>query len=158
MMNICKELGMKYPIIQGGMGNISNAILTSAVSEAGGLGTIGCGTMTPDQVSTLITDTKQRTDKPFAVNIAINVTPYVDELIDIITENEIPIVSLSAGNPAPYIPILQEKGIKVLTIVASVKHAQKAETAGADAVVAERSEEHTSELQSRGHLVCRPLL
>src|SRR5690625_312573 len=137
MMNICKELGMKYPIIQGGMGNISNAILTSAVSEAGGLGTIGCGTMTPDQVSTLITDTKQRTDKPFAVNIAINVTPYVDELIDIVTENEIPIVSLSAGNPAPYIPILQEKGIKVLTIVASVKHAQKAKTAGANAVVAE---------------------
>src|SRR5690625_299145 len=118
MMNICKELGMKYPIIQGGMGNISNAILTKAVSEAGGLGTIGCGTMSSEEVKEIIIETKKRTDKPFAVNIAINVTPHTDKLIETVIEEKVPIVSLSAGNPAPYIPVLQKKGIKVLAIVA----------------------------------------
>lgn len=134
---ICNLLNINYPIIQGGMGNISNAELAAAVSEAGGLGTIGCGTMEPSEVEKIITETKKRTKKPFAVNIAINVTPYTDALIKTVIEHEVPVVSLSAGNPVPYIPILQEKGIKVLTIVAAVKHAEKAETAGADAVVAE---------------------
>ena len=134
---ICNQLNINYPIIQGGMGNISNAELAAAVSEAGGLGTIGCGTMEPSEVEKIITETKKRTKKPFAVNIAINVTPYTDALIKTVIEHEVPVVSLSAGNPALYIPILQEKGIKVLTIVAAVKHAEKAEAAGADAVVAE---------------------
>lgn len=134
---ICNLLNINYPIIQGGMGNISNAELAAAVSEAGGLGTIGCGTMEPSEVEKIITETKKRTKKPFAVNIAINVTPYTDALIKTVIEHEVPVVSLSAGNPVPYIPILQEKGIKVLTIVAAVKHAEKAEAAGADAVVAE---------------------
>ena len=70
---ICKMLKINFPIIQGGMGNISNATLTAAVSEAGGLGTIGSGTMTPEKVREIIVETKQKTDKPFAVNIAISV-------------------------------------------------------------------------------------
>ncbi len=137
MKYICKQLSIKYPIIQGGMGNISNAILTSAVSEAGGLGTIGCGTMTPREVEEIIIETKQRTSKPFAINIAITVTEYLTDLINLVIKHKIPVVSLSAGNPSPFIPFLQQQGIKVIAVVASVKHAKKAEAAGADLLVAE---------------------
>lgn len=134
---ICKLLKIKYPIIQGGMGNISNAMLTAAVSEAGGLGTIGCGTMTPKEVEKIITETKNKTNKPFAINIPINVTPYVDELVEIILKHKVPIVSLSAGNPSKYIPKLKKNGVKTLVIVATVKHAKKAEEVGADGLIAE---------------------
>ena len=137
MKYVCEMLQINYPIIQGGMGNISNAQLTSAVSEAGGLGTIGCGTMTPDEVEQIILQTKKLTDKNFAINIAINVSPYTKELIDLVIKYLIPIVSLSAGNPVPFIPTLHENGVKVIVLVASVKHAQKAEAAGADILVAE---------------------
>ncbi|MGE6488683.1 NAD(P)H-dependent flavin oxidoreductase [Paenisporosarcina sp. NPDC076898] len=137
MKYVCEMLQIDYPIIQGGMGNISNAQLTSAVSEAGGLGTIGCGTMTPDEVEQIILQTKKLTDKNFAINIAINVSPYTKELIDLVIKYRIPIVSLSAGNPVPFISTLHENGVKVIVLVASVKHAQKAEAAGADILVAE---------------------
>ncbi|WP_077324490.1 NAD(P)H-dependent flavin oxidoreductase [Virgibacillus siamensis] len=137
MNPICKTLEIAHPIIQGGMGNISNAKLAAAVSEAGGLGTIGCGTMNPETVGKIIEETKKLTDKPFAVNIAINVSDYTNQLIQMVIDHDVPIVSLSAGNPAGYISILQEKNIKVLTVVASVKHAKKAEAAGADIIVVE---------------------
>ncbi len=130
-------LSIKYPIIQGGMGNISNAQLTAAVSNAGGLGTIGCGTMNPAQVESIILETKDLTDQPFAINIPINVSPYTEEMIQLVIKHKIPVVSLSAGNPAPYIARLHEHNIKVIVIVAAVKHAQKAEEAGADVLVAE---------------------
>jgi len=137
MIYVCEKLQIKYPIIQGGMGNISNAKLTAAVSEAGGLGTIGCGTMTPNEVEKIILETKELTDKHFAINIAISVSPYASELIDLVIKHNVPIVSLSAGNPAPYIPKLHDHGVTVIALVASVKHAQKAEAAGADILVAE---------------------
>lgn len=137
MTYVCEMLKINYPIIQGGMGNISNAQLTAAVSEAGGLGTIGCGTMTPDEVEAIILETKKRTQKSFAINIAINVSPYTSELVDLVIKHHIPVVSLSAGNPVPYIPVLQEHGVIVIALVASVKHAQKAEAAGANILVAE---------------------
>lgn len=137
MLHLTKLLNITYPIIQGGMGNISNAPLTAAVSEAGGLGTIGCGTMTPEEVEKRIIETKERTNKPFAVNIAISVTPFVRDIIDLVIKHKVPIVSLSAGNPVPLIPILHEHGIKVIAVVASVKHAKKAEEADADLLVAE---------------------
>lgn len=137
MNSVCKLLQIKYPIIQGGMGNISNSQLTIAVSEAGGLGTIGCGTMPPDEVEEIIIETKRERDKPFAVNIAISVTPYVDELIELIIKHNIRIVTLSAGNPAPYIALLHEHNIVIIAVIASVKHAQKAEAAGVDMLVAE---------------------
>lgn len=137
MKYVCDMLQIDIPIFQGGMGNISNAQLTSAVSEAGGLGTIGCGTMTPTQVEEIIIETKKRTSRNFALNIAINVSPYTDELIQLIIKHKIPIVSLSAGNPVPYISKLHEHDVKVIVLVASVKHAQKAEAAGADILVAE---------------------
>ncbi|MEN2466279.1 DUF561 domain-containing protein [Ornithinibacillus sp. JPR2-1] len=137
MNNVTELLTISYPIIQGGMGNISNAQLTATVSNAGGLGTIGCGTMTPVQVENIILDTKRLTNKPFALNIALQVSPFVDELIALSIQHDIPVISLSAGNPAPYIPKLHEHGKVVIAIVASVKHAQKAEAAGADILVAE---------------------
>lgn len=137
MKYICELLKINYPIIQGGMGNISNAQLTAAVSEAGGLGTIGCGTMPPDEVEKIILETKNRTNKRFAVNIAIGVSPYTSELIDLVIKHHVPIISLSAGNPAPYIPRLKENGVTIIALVASVKHAQKAEAAGVDILVAE---------------------
>ncbi|QGM30038.1 DUF561 domain-containing protein [Bacillus sp. N3536] len=137
MIYVCEMLDITFPIIQGGMGNISNAQLSSAVTEAGGLGTIGCGTMSPSEVEEIILETKKRTSKNFAVNIAISVSPYVDQLIELVINHKIPIVSLSAGNPAPYIPILHKHGILVMTLVASVKHALKAEQAGADILIAE---------------------
>ena len=137
MIWVCDKLQIDLPIIQGGMGNISNAQLTAAVSEAGGLGTIGCGTMTPDRVEEIILETKKLTNKRFAVNIAISVSQYTDELISLVIKHKIPIVSLSAGNPVSYIPLLQQHGVTVITLVASVKHALKAEAAGADILVAE---------------------
>ncbi|QIZ10019.1 DUF561 domain-containing protein [Priestia megaterium] len=137
MKCISDLFSIQYPIIQGGMGNISNAQLTAAVSEAGGLGTIGCGTMTLEQVEAIILETKDKTNNSFALNIPINVSPYTKEMIQLVFKHEIPIVSLSAGNPAPFIPLLHEKGIKVIAVVASVKQAQKAEAAGADVLVAE---------------------
>lgn len=137
MNELCKLLSIQYPIFQGGMGNISNAKLAIAVSEGGGLGTIGCGTSEVDEVEAKILDIKNSTSKSFAVNIALGVTPHTDALIDLVIKHKVPVVSLSAGNPSPYIPRLHENGIKVIAIVASVKHAQKAEQAGADVLVAE---------------------
>jgi len=119
------------------MGNISSPKLAIAVSEAGGLGTIGCGTSEVGEVEEKIIGIKKGTSKSFAVNIAIGVTPHTDELIDLVIKHKVPVVSLSAGNPAPYISRLHENGIKVIAIVAAVKHAQKAEQAGADVLVAE---------------------
>ncbi|MBP2242331.1 enoyl-[acyl-carrier protein] reductase II [Cytobacillus eiseniae] len=137
MNALTQILAIEYPIIQGGMGNISNAILTGAVSEAGGLGTIGAGTMTPDEVEEIIKETINRTTKPFALNIALSVSPYVKEVLSLVRKYQIPIVSLSAGNPAPYIPMFHEQGTKVITVCASVHQAKKAEAAGADVIVAE---------------------
>jgi enoyl-[acyl-carrier protein] reductase II len=128
---------IQYPIFQGGMGNISNAPLTAAVSEAGALGTIGVGTMTPEEVEKIILETKALTSKPFALNIPISVTPYLKEMLMLLLKHQIQIVSLSAGNPTPYIEKLHEKGIKVIAVVASIKHALKAEEAGVDILVAE---------------------
>lgn len=137
MNQVTKLLGIENPIIQGGMGNISNAILTAAVSEAGGLGTIGTGTMNIEKVEKIIVETKRLTNKPFAVNIPVSVHPEADKIVELIMKHGIPVVSLSAGNPAPFIPLLHEKHVKVMVVTASVKHAKKAEEAGADIIVAE---------------------
>lgn len=137
MTRLTKLFGIKYPIIQGGMGNISNAQLTSAVSKAGGMGTIGAGTMTPNELDKIILETKGLTEKPFAVNIAIGVTPYLGEMIELVIKRKVPIVSLSAGDPGPFVKRLHDAGIKVIAVVGAVRHAIKAQEAGADAVVAE---------------------
>lgn len=130
-------LGIEKPIIQGGMGNISNAALSAAISNAGGLGTIGAGTMSSDTVERMIKEVKERTDKPFALNIALSVHPEVERLMELVEHYDIPAVSLSAGNPAPYIPQLSKRGRTVICVVGTVRQAVKAEQAGAALIVAE---------------------
>ncbi|WP_096154431.1 NAD(P)H-dependent flavin oxidoreductase [Bacillus sp. FJAT-45066] len=137
MNKLIEILHIKYPIIQGAMGNISNAPLTAAVSEAGGLGTIGAGTMPPEEVEKIILETKDKTKAPFAINVALTVTPYVKEVLQLVIKHKVPVVSLSAGNPVPIIPKLKHYGIKIICVVASPRQAQKAEEAGADIIVAE---------------------
>ena len=137
MKKIHELLQIQYPIIQGGMGNISHPLLTSAISEAGGLGTIGVGTRTPAEIEKMIQEVKDRTTEPFALNIPITVTPYTKEMVELAITHHVPVVSLSAGNPEKLIPVLHQAGIKVIVVIASVKHAQKAEAAGADLLVAE---------------------
>jgi enoyl-[acyl-carrier protein] reductase II len=137
MNRLTDILGIQYPILQGGMGNISNAMLTSAISDAGGLGTIGAGTMLPDEVEEIILETKALTDHPIALNIPLSVTPSVEQMVGLVLKHQLSAVSLSAGNPAPFISNFKENGIAVICVVASAKQAKKAEAAGADIIVAE---------------------
>lgn len=133
---ITKLFGIKYPIISGGMVWCSGWRLASAVSNAGGLGLIGAGSMYPETLREHIKKCKANTDKPFGVNIPM-LYPEIDSIIDIIIEEQVPIVFTSAGNPKTWTSILQEHGIKVAHVVASTKFALKCEEAGVDAIVAE---------------------
>ncbi|MBO8172404.1 MAG: nitronate monooxygenase [Bacillaceae bacterium] len=134
---LCRALNLKYPIILGGMGNISSPELAAAVSEAGGLGTIGSGTLSPDQFEQKLQKLQSSTTKPYSVNIPITVQPHVKEIVDLATRYEVPVISLSAGKPDDLIRHFKQKGLKTIVVVGTVKHAIKAEKAGADAVVAE---------------------
>jgi enoyl-[acyl-carrier protein] reductase II len=137
MGDIIKNLfNIKYPIIQGGMVWVSGWKLASAVSNAGGLGLIGAGSMYPDILQEHIQKCKKATDKPFGVNVPM-LYPQVDELMDIIVEEDVKIVFTSAGNPKTWTSFLKEKGITVVHVVSSVKFAIKAEAAGVDAIVCE---------------------
>ncbi len=127
---------IRYPIIQAGMIWTSGWRLASAVSNAGGLGLIGSGSMYPDVLREHIVKCKQATQYPFGVNIPL-LYPDIDKHIDIIISEKVPIVFTSAGNPATWTSILKEKNIAVVHVVSSSKFAKKAEQAGCDAVVAE---------------------
>ncbi len=127
---------IKYPIIQGGMIWVSGWRLASAVSNAGGLGIIGAGSMYPEVLRTHIKKCQLATQKPFAVNIPM-LYPNLEELIHIIVEMGVKIVFTSAGNPKTWTSFLKRKGITVVHVVSSVKFAIKAENAGVDAIVAE---------------------
>lgn len=136
-MNRISELfSIKYPIIQGGMIWHSGYKLASAVSNAGGLGLIGSGSMYPDVLREHIQKCKKATDKPFGVNVPM-LYPNIEEIINIILEEKVPIVFTSAGNPKTYTEILKKEGRKVAHVVSSVKFAVKCQDAGVDAVVAE---------------------
>jgi enoyl-[acyl-carrier protein] reductase II len=134
--NITQLFGIRYPIIQGGMIWASGWRLASAVSNAGGLGLIGSGSMYPDVLKDHILKCKAATDKPFGVNVPL-LYPNIEEHIQTIIEEKIPIVFTSAGNPKTYTQRLKENGIKVVHVVSSSKFALKAQEAGCDAVVAE---------------------
>ena len=127
---------IKYPIVQGGMIWVSGWKLASAVSNAGGLGLIGAGSMYPDVLREHIIKCKKATSKPFGVNVPM-LYPDIEKLMDIIIEEEVKIVFTSAGNPKTWTSFLKEKGITVVHVVSSVKFALKAEAAGVDAVVCE---------------------
>ena len=137
MKNRISELfGIKYPIIQAGMIWCSGWELASAVSNAGGLGIIGSGSMYPQILGEHITKCKAATTKPFAVNLPM-LYPDIDKHIETIIKQKVPIVFTSAGNPKTWTSYLQEHGIKVVHVVSSLKFALKAQDAGVDAVVAE---------------------
>lgn len=133
---ICDLLGIKYPIIQAGMIWCSGWELAAAVSKSGGLGIIGAGSMYPDILRNHIQKLKAVTDLPFAVNLPL-LYPQIDDHLEIIVQEGVPIVFTSAGNPAKYTAQLKAKGIKVVHVVSNVKFALKAEAAGVDAIVAE---------------------
>ncbi|WP_411031736.1 NAD(P)H-dependent flavin oxidoreductase [Spongiimicrobium sp. 3-5] len=127
---------IQYPIIQAGMVWASGWRLASAVSNAGGLGIIGAGSMYPDVLREHIQKCKQACNKPFAVNVPM-LYPNLEEIMEILVQQEVKIVFTSAGNPKIWTPYLKENGISVVHVVSSVKFAMKAQDAGVDAVVAE---------------------
>jgi enoyl-[acyl-carrier protein] reductase II len=137
MTNKITELfKIEHPIIQGGMVWVSGWKLASAVSNAGGLGLIGAGSMYPEVLRTHIQKCKKATDKPFGVNVPM-LYPDIQKIIDIIIEEGVKIVFTSAGNPKTWTSFLKVKGITVVHVVSSVKFALKSETAGVDAIVCE---------------------
>jgi len=133
---ITQLFNIQYPIIQAGMIWHSGWRLASAVSNCGGLGLIGAGSMYPDILRENIQKCKQATDKPFGVNVPM-LYPNIDEIIQIILEEGVTIVFTSAGNPKTYTETLQKEGVKVAHVVSSTKFAVKCEDAGVDAIVAE---------------------
>ncbi len=133
---ITSLFGIEYPIIAGGMVWCSGWRLASAVSNAGGLGLMGAGSMYPEVLREHIQKCKAATDKPFGVNVPL-MYPQIDEIMDIIISEEVKIVFTSAGNPKLWTKKLQDHGIKVAHVVSSSKFALKCEDAGVDAVVAE---------------------
>lgn len=136
MNRICKLFKIQYPIIQAGMVWTSGWRLASAVSNAGGLGLIGAGSMYPDVLREHIQKCKLATQKPFGVNVPM-LYPDLEKIMQIIVEEGVKIVFTSAGNPKTWTPFLKESGIKVVHVVSSVKFALKSQEAGVDAVVAE---------------------
>ncbi len=141
---LCDLLGIKHPIIQGGMAWVATAELASAVSEAGGLGIIGAGSAPPDYVRDQICKVRERTDKPFGVNVPL-FSPYASEVVKLCIEEKVPVVTTGGGNPGPFIGPLKEAGIIVIPVVASVALAKRLEKMGADALVAEG-------MESGGHI------
>lgn len=133
---ITELFGIRYPVIQGGMVWCSGWRLASAVSNAGGLGLIGSGSMNPDVLREHIRKCRDATHKPFGVNIPL-LYPRIDELIKVVAEEKVPIVFTSAGSPAKYTGWLKERGILVAHVVANVRFALKSQESGVDAIVAE---------------------
>ncbi|MBP7358231.1 MAG: nitronate monooxygenase [Prevotella sp.] len=136
MNRICNLFGIQYPIIAGGMVWCSGWRLASAVSNAGGLGLIGSGSMHPETLREHIRKCKAATDKPFGVNIPL-MYPEIDSIINIVIEEGVKIVFTSAGNPKTWTSRLHDNGIKVAHVIASSRFALKCEEAGVDAIVAE---------------------
>ena len=137
-------LGIKYPIIQGAMQDVAKAGLVAAVSNAGGLGVLASGQDTPEQVREEIRKVKELTDKPFAVNLMF-LNKKVPEIVDVVIEEGVKIVTTGAGTPKLYMPKLKEAGIKVMPVIPNVKIAKKMEELGVDAVIAEG-------MESGGHI------
>ncbi|MDT8337107.1 MAG: enoyl-[acyl-carrier-protein] reductase FabK [Candidatus Izemoplasmatales bacterium] len=138
-MDIRDLLKIKYPIIQGGMANIATHQLASAVSNAGGLGLIGCGGWDVERVREEIRKTKELTDKPFGVNIML-MSPYAEAISDLVIEEGVKIVTTGAGSPGVYMKKWKEAGIIVIPVVPSVAFAIRLERSGADALVVEGTE------------------
>lgn len=136
---ICQLLKTEYPLIQGGMAWVANATLAAAVSNGGGLGLVGAGSMTAELLRGEIRKTQALTDKPFGVNIML-MNPAVDELAQVVIDEGVQVVTTGAGSPGKYIAAWKEAGIVVIPVIPSVAYAKRMEKLGADALVAEGTE------------------
>lgn len=136
---ITELLGIQYPVIQGGMAWVAEYHLASAVSNAGGLGIIGAASAPPEVVREQIKKTRELTDKPFGVNVML-MNPNAPQVAQVVAEEGVKVVTTGAGNPAKFMELWKNAGIKVIPVVASVAMARMMEKAGADAVVAEGTE------------------
>ncbi len=141
---ITELLGIQHPIIQGGMAWVAEDHLAAAVSNAGGLGIIGAASAPPEVVREQIQEAKKLTDQPFGVNVML-MNPNAPKVAQIVIEEGVSVVTTGAGNPAKFLPMWKEAGVKVIPVVASVAMAKMMERAGADAVVAEG-------MESGGHI------
>lgn len=141
---VCELIGIEYPIFQGGMAWVSTGELAAAVSESGGLGIIGSGQAPADWLRQEIHKVKAKTQKPFGVNVML-MSPFVEEVMQVILEERVPVITTGAGNPGKYVPMLKEVGTKVIPVVASVALAKRLEKAGVDALIAEG-------MESGGHI------
>ena len=139
MNRVTELLGIQYPVFQGAMAQISRHQLVSAVSNAGGLGILASGGLTAEEVREEIKKTKELTDKPFAVNLML-MMDNVAEIVEVLIEEGVKVVTTGAGTPKPYMPRLKEAGVIVIPVIPSVKLAQKMQELGCDAVVAEGME------------------
>lgn len=146
---INKILGIKYPILQGAMANISGAEFAANVSNCGALGIIGTGAMDENTVREAIIKCKKLTDKPFGVNVML-MNPHCEKIIKVIIEQGVDVVTTGAGNPGIYVKKLKEKGIKIIPVVPSVALAKRMENIGVDALIAEGTESggHVGELST----------
>lgn len=144
---ITEMLGIEYPLFQGGMAWIADGELASAVSNAGGLGIIAAGNAPKDYVKAEIQKAKSLTEKPFGVNIML-MSPYADDIADLVVEEKVKVVTTGAGNPSKYMKAWKEAGITVIPVVASVAMAKLMKRVGADALIAEGGESggHVGEL------------
>ncbi|HDI11113.1 MAG TPA: enoyl-[acyl-carrier-protein] reductase FabK, partial [Candidatus Acetothermia bacterium] len=141
---ICAMLGIKYPIFSGGMAHVARAPLVAAVSEAGGLGIIGAGGMSPEDLEREIAEVRNRTRKPFGVNLML-MDPNVPEQVEVVVRERVALVTTGAGSPAKYMDKLKSAGIKVFPVVPAVSLAVRMERYGADGVIAEG-------MESGGHI------
>lgn len=136
---VCEILGIEYPILQGGMAWVATAELAAAVSNAGGLGIIGAGNAPGDVVEKEILKAFTLTDRPFGVNVML-LSPFVDQVMDVIIKHRVKVVTTGAGNPGKYIGALKETGAKVIPVVPSTALAKRMQSVGADALIAEGTE------------------
>ena len=145
--HLCEMLGIRYPVFQGGMAWVADGELAAAVSEGGGLGIIGAGNAPADFVRGEIRKVRSLTDKPFGVNVML-LSPFADEVAEMIAEEKVAVVTTGAGNPSKYMKMWQDAGCKVIPVVASASMAKLMQRIGASAVIAEGGESggHVGEL------------
>ncbi|RJQ54274.1 MAG: enoyl-[acyl-carrier-protein] reductase FabK [Actinobacteria bacterium] len=136
---LCETLSIEHPVIQGGMAWVATAELAAAVSNAGGLGIIGAGHMPADVLADEIRKAKALTRMPFGVNLML-LAPHIDELVSVVLQERVPVVTTGAGSPGGYIPEMKERGMKVLPVCASVAFAKRIARVGADAIIVEGTE------------------
>ena len=138
---LTERLGIKYPIIQAGMGGVAMAGLVAAVSEAGGLGVIGAALMTPDALRDEVRKVKDLTDKPFAVDLLLaQGWPGQEEMIQVMFDEEVPVFASGLGSPAPYSDEMHSRGMTVMAVIGTVRHARKVTEGGTDIVIAQGTE------------------